>query len=117
MLEFMLLKGAFPARTGKKKIKVLNPYFFPYFRRKVKTSMLLNDMILDFIFLSLLVTANSFYGIFLKLVHASHKPLFCDLFLKCSLLCICGLVFHDNAKVYDPRATLLYFFFSFFLNY
>lgn len=31
MLEFMLLKGAFPARTGKKKIKVLNPYFFSLF--------------------------------------------------------------------------------------
>lgn len=93
MLEFMLFKGAFPARSGKNK-GFKSIYFFSYFRREVKTrSMLLNDLILDFMFLSFLVTANSFYGNFLKLVHTSHKPLF----LKCSLLCICGLVFHDNA--------------------
>lgn len=76
MLEFMLLKGAFPARSGKNK-GFKSIYIFSYFRRKVKTrSMLLNDLILDFMFLSFLVTANSFYGIFLKLVHTSHKPLF-----------------------------------------
>ena len=36
MLEFMLLKGAFPARSGKK-IKVLNPYiFFPILEERLK---------------------------------------------------------------------------------
>jgi hypothetical protein len=80
----MLLKGFWPARLKKRgfKFKIVFVCFILYLSRKVNIrSMLLNDLILDFLFHGLLVSASSFHEIFVKLV--KNSPSLCDLFFGC----------------------------------